>query len=324
MNFLQFLFGKVITLTCILLGGVGWTVFAVVASVEPLVILITDLCAVAAVLIWLTVEYVLIKRRLNRLNELSDTLEERYLLGEVLPKPLNGVEREYFFLMRRLSHAVVSAVEDEKRDREEFCNYVETWIHEIKTPLTACSLILANGGDLARIKTELKRAENLTESILYSARLRTIEKDVQIGELHALDCMNEAVKSQMELLLAAGIGVIVQGDFTAYSDRKTLVFVLKQLLVNSAKYCPQCHITLSAQDGAITLEDDGIGIPPHELPRIFSRGFVGSAAKKTGGTGMGLYFSKRLCDSLGIELTAQSKLGEYTRFSVIFPQNGAK
>lgn len=250
-------------------------------------------------------------------------MEEKYLLGETLPRPTSAVEREYFFLLKRISHAAIDKIEQADLDREEFCEYVETWIHEIKTPLTACSLILANGGDLRRIKAELKKAENLTESILYSARLRSLDKDTQITAFHVSDAVDDAIKSQMELLLAAGIGVETDGDFVVYSDRKVLTFVLKQLLVNCAKYCPRCHITITAKDNAVLLKDDGIGIPAYELPRIFDRGYVGNATKKSGGTGMGLYFSKKLCLSLGIELNAQSELGKFTEFSLAFPQNGS-
>jgi len=321
MSFFRYLLDKILPIAWIVIGIVAWTIFAVLASVERFIIFTTDLCVVGAVLLFFILDFCLLRHRLRRLQTIAETMEEKYLLGEVLPRPVSGVEREYFFVMRKLSHTVIDEVELAKSEREEFCDYVESWIHEIKTPLTACSLILANGGDWKRLRTELKRAENLTESILYSARLRTIENDIKLTQFHAVDCMNEAVKSQMELLLAAEISVTAEGDFTVYSDYKTIVFVLKQILVNCAKYCPRCHISLTAENGAITVEDDGIGIPPHELPRVFDRGFSGTAAKSKG-TGMGLYFAKKLCDFLGVELSVQSETGKFTRFLLVFPKNG--
>ncbi len=53
------------------------------------------------------------------------------------------------------------------------------------------SLIIDNGGDVRRLRRELKRADNLTESILYYARLRTAEKDVKNREFSAAQAMEE-------------------------------------------------------------------------------------------------------------------------------------
>lgn len=137
-----------------------------------------------------------------------------------------------------LPRSAVGVAEGAIREKDEYCDYVESWIHEIKTPLTACSLILANGGDGRKLKTELKRADNLTENILYYARMRSAEKDTQIKKVRVSDVIDEAIKSQMELLIAAKISVETLGDFEVYTDSKALCFILKQLLINCAKYCP--------------------------------------------------------------------------------------
>lgn len=149
-------------------------------------------------------------------GKMKSQLKEIYLLGELLPKPRDGVEREYFEVMKEVSRSAIGAAENAVREKEEYCEYVESWIHEIKTPLTACSLILANGGDPAKLKRELKRADNLTETILYYARLRSPAKDTSIAEVSAAAVVAEAVKSQRELLVAAKIGVETTGDFSVY------------------------------------------------------------------------------------------------------------
>ena len=68
----------------------------------------------------------------------------------------------------------------------------------------------------------------------------------------------------------------------------------------------------------LVIEDNGSGILPHELPKIFNRGYVGSNG--SGGTGMGLYLVKQTCSALGISLTAQSEKGRFTRFTFVFPK----
>ena len=192
-------------------------------------------------------------------------------------------------------------------------------MHETNTPLTACSLILANGGDPRKLRRELKRADNLTENILYYARLRTAEKDTVIREVSVAAVIDEAIKSQMELLISAGIRVQTQGDFTACTDDKALCFILKQLLVNCAQYCPGCTVAITAAEGAVTVADDGIGIPAHELPRVTERGFTGTNGRTRGSsTGMGLYIVRELCEHLNIGLTIESEQGQYTRFRLAF------
>lgn len=243
-----------------------------------------------------------VSKRLKKLEKTLEGLKEPYLLGELLEKPRDAAEKEYFRVMKEVSRSAIGTAETALKEKEEYCEYVESWIHEIKTPLTACSLILDNGGDTGKLKRELKRADNLTETILYYARLRSSEKDIKIEKINAADIVAEAVKSQRELLVAARIGVEAKGDFSVYTDGKSLCFILKQLLINCAKYCRGCRVEITAEDGCISVSDNGSGIPSHELRRVTSRGFTGANGKSAGGTGMGLYIVSELCKKLEIEL----------------------
>lgn len=83
--------------------------------------------------------------------------------------------------MKTISRSAIGVAEQALRDKEDYCAYVESWIHEIKTPLTACSLILANGADTRKLRRELKNADNLTENILYYARMRGAQKVLRSG-----------------------------------------------------------------------------------------------------------------------------------------------
>lgn len=320
MKFSHYLASKSIALCITVIVLILWFVFACLAGVSFPVIAITVAVVLTSTAGWLVCEYILICKRLKKLNRLCTEIEQGYLLGEVFPKPVNAHEEEYFRVMKFVSRSAIALTEQVRRDKEEYCEYVEKWIHEIKTPLTACTLIAENGGDMRKLKTELKRAENLTENVLYCARLRTIEADTQISQISVQSVIDKAVKSQMELLLQAGISVETDGEFTAYTDGKSLEFILKQFLVNCAKYCPECRIKIIADNGVIAFEDNGTGIPSHELPRIFARGFVGNIGRvRGGGTGMGLYLVHELCAQLGIAINVQSEEGKYTRFTLEFP-----
>ena len=115
------------------------------------------------------------------------------------------------------------------------------------------------------------------------------------------------------MLLQNGVRLEVEEiTDTVYSDEKWIRFILDQLLVNAVKYCteqPVLHIfSYRKQDQVIlSIEDNGIGIPAADLPRIFEKGFTGQNGRIVQeSTGIGLYLCKRLCDKLGIEISAES------------------
>jgi signal transduction histidine kinase len=221
--------------------------------------------------------------------------------------------------MKTVSRSAITTVEKAKQENEEYREYVESWIHEMKTPLTACSLILENGGNTQKLRRELKRADNMTESILYYARTKSLEKDTIIRTFSVSDVIESSVKSQMTILIAAGISIEVKGDSIVSSDDKALGFIINQLLINSAKYCPGCHIKIAADNNIITYEDDGIGIPSNELARVTERGFTGTNGRRIGNsTGMGLYIVKELCKHLGITLSITSEVNRFTSFHLTF------
>ncbi len=319
MKLREYACSKAVTLCFLVIGALISGIFMFCAEINTLLIWMAELLLLMVVLGWLIVSFCLERAKLKKLERIMAELPEKYLLGEVLPPPTGALEKQYFGIMKALSRSAIGAVELAQREKNEYCDYVESWIHEIKTPLTACSLILSNDGDVRKLKRELKRADNLTESILYYARMRSIEKDTLIKEVQVAQVMDEAVKSQMELLIAAGIGVELHGDFTVHTDSKSLGFILKQLLINCAKYCPGCHVAMTAADGVIIVKDSGIGIPRHELRRITERGFTGTNGRRLGGsTGMGLYIVSELCRQLGITMDIDSELSQYTRVCLSF------
>lgn len=314
MKIREYLYSRAVTLCFLGIGLIVAILFMRAAGMDLRLTVMSGSFYVLLIILWLWIQFCLDNRRIRNLRNLAERMEEKYLLGEVLKPPVNAMEKEYYQIMKIVSRSAVGIAEQAIREKEEYCDYVERWIHEIKTPLTACSLIISNDGDIKKLKRKIKQADNLTESILYYARLRTLQKDILIAVFRAAQVIDEAVKSQMELLIAAGISVETDGDFTVCSDAKSLLFMLKQLLINSAKYCPGCQIRITADNGRIMVEDNGIGIPAHEVSRVTDRGFSGTNGRNAGGsTGMGLYIVRELCGRLGMTLGIESKQYEYTR-----------
>jgi len=73
---------------------------------------------------------------------------------------------------------------------------------------------------------------------------------------------------------------------------------------------------------SLSITDNGIGIKPSEIGRVFDKGFVGSNGR-TGknATGIGLYLCDQLCTKLGIDIDIKSEVGVYTTVFLYFPKN---
>lgn len=315
MSFRDYIGTKAVSLCLAAIGGLYLLLVCYVCGIPLSLLLVLLLSGAVVLLLCLAAGWRRADRRLRMLRSRLDAMPEKYLIGETLPRPRDAVELQYHLLMREISRSAIGAVEQARAEKQDYCDYVESWVHEIKTPLTACALILANGGDPAKLRRELRRADNLTETILAYARLRTAEKDTQISAVGLRAACDQAVREEMELLIAANISVFIEGEATVYTDPKLLVFILKQLLINCAKYCPGCRVDISLGERSLTFSDNGSGIPAHELKRVTERGFTGRAGRARGeSTGMGLYIVSELCKTLNIAMEIASEEQRFTRF----------
>lgn len=269
------------------------------------------------------------KKRLGRLKKLSEGLKERYLLAELLPTPEDTEEEVYFSLLRQAFKSMLEQKNAVERERQEYREYIEQWIHEIKTPITAMKLLCENHSVpfTRELMTELEKTDRFTEQALYYARSEHTEKDYSIRELRLFDVVHQAIADNKYLLLQNGVSLVIdESDLTVYSDDKWIRFILDQLIVNAVKYKgskPELYFYVQRQGDKIYLfvEDNGIGIPAGDLPRIFEKGFTGQNGRsRQNSTGIGLYLCKRLCDKLGIGICAESE-GEGTRIRLAFQIN---
>lgn len=274
------------------------------------------------------VSYLKCRRRLAELNALIDGLDQKYLFAECAPKPTGAYERRLFGLMRRAGRAMIGAVSDAQAAQREYRSYIESWVHEIKTPLTAAHLICRNTDAETRRKLsqELAQIDSHVERALFYARAESPEKDFFIRQALLSDITAQAIGHHRTLLIQSGMRIETEGlEHTVYTDGKWLSFLLGQLLQNAVRYRSDSPvITLSARklgrQVQLAVQDNGIGIPAHELPRVFERGFTGSNGRERGGsTGIGLYLCRQMAGFLEIDLSIHSTEGKGTRVLLTFP-----
>ena len=266
---------------------------------------------------YLVISYCSRKAQMERLFKLAEQLEERYLLSEVMEKPERADDRVYYQLLKLAGKSMLEQVAEVRRERAQYKEYVEQWIHEIKTPITAMKLLCENNHSQVEreLLVELEKVNRYTEQALYYARSEHTEKDYSVREIRLFDVVHESIAENKYLLLQNGVGIDLQEtDETVYSDEKWLCFILNQLIVNSVKYRTKQPILkfyteYHGNQIILCVQDNGIGIDASDLPRIFDKGFTGQNGRKTAqsSTGIGLYLCKRLCDKLGIGICADSE-----------------
>lgn len=275
-----------------------------------------------------TADFFRYRSRLRELQNIMDGLDEKYLFAECVPKAGNVYETKLFDLSRRAGKAMIGAVSDARAAQREYREYVESWIHEIKTPITAAGLICRNANPEVRWKLsrELAQVEAHVERALFYARAESPEKDFFIRQTHLADLVDEAILQYRMLLMQSGIRIETGNmEQTVYTDGKWVIFIIGQLLQNAARYRgDDALVTLSAgrcgKQVWLTVCDNGIGIPAHEISRVWERGFTGSNGRSRGGsTGMGLYLCRRLADCLEIGTEITSEIGRGTKVTLIFP-----
>lgn len=255
--------------------------------------------------------------RMDKLLKLAEQLEERYLLSEVMEKPERADDQVYYRLLKLAGKSMLEQVAEVRREQTQYKEYVEQWVHEIKTPITAMKLLCGNDHSQAarELLVELERINCYTEQALYYARSEHTEKDYSVREIRLFGVIHQSIAENKYLLLQNGVGIDLQEtDDVVYSDEKWLCFILNQLIVNSVKYRtkqPVLKFYTEHQGSQIILcvQDNGIGIEASDLPRIFDKGFTGQNGRKAAqsATGIGLYLCKRLCDKLGIGICADSR-----------------
>ena len=317
---------KRIALQVICAGLAALFLFATGTQPGVLVILL-----IVFLLVFLTVnmfDFFQQRARLLELKSILDGLDRKYLFTECVPQPKGLFERRLFDLTRLAGRDMTGAVSDAQASQREYREYVERWVHEIKAPITAARLICRelDGDTRRKLTAELSQIEAHVERALFYARAENPEQDCLFRQIELEKIAAQAIENHRSLLIQNGIRVEMENmNCAVYTDEKWAVFILGQLLQNAARYRgPEPVITLSAKplgrQTQLIVHDNGIGIPAHELPRVFERGFTGSNGRIRGGsTGIGLYLCRKLAVFLELELRMDSQEGTGTTVTLTFP-----
>lgn len=261
-----------------------------------------------------------------------EALDKGYLVLETLQKP-DFYEGELLCqALYDIDKSMSENINQIEEQMQDFKNYIEMWIHEVKIPLSTLVLISENHKDQfdKKTKAQLKRLENYVDQVLYYARSENAEKDYLIKETDLSKVIKNVGLKNMDDLLENKIDYNVKNvNVKVLTDSKWLEFILEQIINNSIKYkrdIEDSFIKISSLDEknrtTLIIEDNGIGIKESDLKQVFDKSFTGENGRnKSKSTGMGLFIAKNMCEKLGHKINIESKENEYTRVYITFAKD---
>ncbi|WP_068785308.1 sensor histidine kinase [Paenibacillus phocaensis] len=281
-------------------------------------------CLLAAFLI---VRYWTNRSLYRRLEEVPDSLRA---FADVQPgSPLaDSLQR----LLKAQYRLYLQEIGEQQSKLEGHRHFMNQWVHQMKTPLSVIHLIVQHEDDprLAAIGDELDRLRKGLEMVLYAARLDTFEHDFVVETLDLGALARSVASAQKRLFIRRKVYPVmdIPENLLIASDEKWLSFVLTQLITNAVKYTVKegAHLRFRGfargRETVLEMEDEGVGIPASDLPRVFDAYFTGENGRIfQESTGMGLYLAKEICVKLGHRMELESQKGTGTTVRIIFQPN---
>ena len=327
MMFLEYLEEKIFFIIVSLIFTLLLSIYLLLIGIDVRIIILLAILIIFFIFISLLINYLLIKKRYKKIVNLVDNLDEKYLIKEVIDKPKNLENRAYYYALDKACKALNENLSEVENSKEEYLLFLNSFIHDIKTPISALSLYADNNND-KKVKEEVLKISRLVDKMLFYARSDVVEKDYFIKEVTLADLVHPVLLEYKNYLLNYSFKVEVKNldNLSVYTDIKWLNFIIEQIISNSLKYQNKknrlVRIKGTSDKNNIKLEiyDNGVGIKESDLPKVFDKGFTGSNRNKKNASGIGLYLTKRLCDKLGIDIKIESEYLKYTRVIITFPK----
>lgn len=274
---------------------------------------------------YLTFYYLSRQKMYKRLNQPLESLDDSYQKTDDTPisKAFDEVLRTQFKLFQNQLKSV-------EKEQEEHRKFMDQWVHQMKTPLSVIELTAQNldEPESSSIREETEVMKTGLNTVLYIARLKTIEQDFHIKPVNLVKLIDEVNGENKRFYIRNKVYPkleVKKAGLTVETDEKWLFFILSQLISNAVKYSSGIsnRIVISIyereKEAVLEVKDFGIGIPESDKRRIFDPFFTGENGRKfRESTGMGLYLTKETLQHLSHQIEMESVYGKGTTFRIVF------
>lgn len=260
----------------------------------------------------------------RRLEEPRTTFEEFIEAGSGAPLAI-GLHH----ILQNQFRQNQSEIQQYQHKLKNHIQFINQWVHQMKTPLSVIHLMIQDEDEprFIAIADELDRMKKGLEMVLYTARIDDFQHDFYVEMLSLEKLVRSVTSTQKRLFIRNRVfpSFEIEEDLQVASDEKWLSFVLTQIVTNAVRYTPEINQRVFLKgfknDTNVVLEvqDQGVGIPKSDLPRVFDPYFTGENGRNfQESTGMGLYLVKQICNYLGHRVEIESQVNIGTTIRIIF------
>lgn len=259
-------------------------------------------------------------------HKLLEELKTKITLGLYeLPEGENLIEKDYQYLMKVLYEDRINLISNKDREKSEMIDYYTLWVHQVKTPIAAMTLLLQieDTDTNKTLSSELFKIEQYVNMVLSYLRIESSSTDFVFKKYKIDTIVKQAVRKYAPLFIRKKIAIELENlDYEIITDEKWLTFVVEQLVSNALKYTQSGKIMIYIKDNSLILKDTGIGIEKEDIPRLGEKGFTGYNGRlDKKATGLGLYLCKEVLKKLSYSILIESKIGTYTKVTIDFGEN---
>lgn len=239
--------------------------------------------------------------------------------------------------------AVIHDITEQRRLDDARREFVANVSHELRTPLTNIrsytETLLDAAGDipletekqfLGVISSESERMARIVTDLLTLSKLDYGRMELRMTRFSLSDLLKKVANAMRLTIQDSGHEMAVEAPDDLpqiVGDRERIEQVVVNILSNAVKYTPSGgHIRLAACALAgnrvrITVEDDGVGIPAADVPRLFERFYRVDKARSraAGGTGLGLAIAKEIVEQHEGKIALASEYGKGTTVTIALP-----
>jgi len=252
--------------------------------------------------------------------------------------------------------AVFRDVSQQRAEEQRRAEFISTASHEMRTPVAAIEGYLALAlndkvstidtrarGFLEKAHTSTQHLGKLFQDLLTSAKaedgrlsshptimemssyLERLSEDLKFSA-EKKGLFSEFILGASDIIDASAGANIVKPLYYVQADPDRVREVITNLFDNACKYTESGKVTigLTANDDVVQfyIKDSGAGIPPEDIPHLFQKFYRvdNSATRTIGGTGLGLFISRKIIELYGGHVWVESELGKGSTFFVNLPR----
>ena len=226
MSFKEFFKQKIIGFSLLIFALLTIEIFLMIYNFKFFIKLYIPIIILIVYFIGIFIEYFSKKRFYEKLNNLLEELEKKYLITEIIKAP-DFVEGKLLKeVLDEVDKSMLENVNKYKYLQEEYKEYIELWIHEIKLPITTSKMIIENNKNevTKSIDEELNKIENYIEQALFYARSTNVEKDYFIKKNNLREIVNECIKKNKNIF--ESIRCALNGIVIGFKEERNLVIYI--------------------------------------------------------------------------------------------------